>query len=130
MRHATLATANRWLNDPRILPFHSADPLDLSPVWGCVVCFEFDSGCIAFHRDGDWFAHLMLVPGAGNAIRHAHESLQSMFSRDDCQKVVGRIHPSNKRAIRFTEGLGFVHVGQSGDYEQFEITKDQFKESA
>lgn len=128
MKRASLESANRWLNDPRILPFHSDQPLDLSSVWADAVVFEFPTGCIGFHnqRNGDWHAHLCLIPCAGDAKTYAQQALAAMFARDDCERVLGICRADNARTARFGHGMGFEYVGRDGENEVFVMTRKQF----
>lgn len=129
MKLASLETANRWLNDPRILPFHHDGALDLAPVWTDCVVFEFDTGTVGFHRqgDGEWHAHLCLIPGAGGAKENARQALAAMFARDDCERVLGICKADNGRTVRFGHGMGFAYRGRDGDMEVFVLDKKDFE---
>jgi hypothetical protein len=127
---ASLESANRWLNDPRILPFHHETQMDLTPFWADCVVYEFPTGTVGFHLqpNGDWHAHLCLIPGAGGAKEYARQALAAMFARDDCGRVIGRCLTSNGRTTRFGHGMGFEYQGQDGEYEVFVMTKEQFRQ--
>lgn len=128
MKQATVESANRWLNDSRILPFHHDKELDLGPIWADCVVFEFPTGTVGFHNqhNGDWHAHLCLVPGAGNAKEYAMQALAAMFARDDCVRVFGRCKADNGRTVRFGHGMGFRHLGMDGEHEVFVLNKEDF----
>lgn len=130
MKPASLDAANRWLNDPRILPFHASKALDLAPLWSDVVAFEFETGVVGFHNKGDgvWYGHLMLIPGAGDAYTHGRKALAEIFTRDDCNTVVARVPESNLRARRYAAGLGFRHDRFENGFEYRTLTREQFKD--
>lgn len=125
MREASLETANRWLNDPRILPFHHDKPLDLTAVWSDCVVYEFPTGTVGFHdqHNGDWHAHLCLIPGAGNARDYAKQAVAAMFKRDDCKRIIGICKADNARTVRFGHAMGFAYQGRDGDTEVFVMDK-------
>lgn len=132
MKRASLESANRWLNDPRILPFHHHEIIDLAPVWGDCVVYEFDTGTVGFHDqgNGDWHAHLCLIPGAGNARKYARQALAAMFARDDCERVYGICAATNDRTVRFGHAMGFEYQGRDGDREVFVLNKKEFEKWA
>lgn len=129
MKLATLEVADYYLNHPQIKPHHGIaqdKAVSLAPVWMDVVCFEFGSGCIAFHKrePGVWEEHLMMVPNAGNPYRCNRKALTAMFRRPDCACVIGRIPQENKKAIRLAGLLGFKDNGVRDGYAHFSMTKE------
>ncbi|EWG13412.1 GNAT family N-acetyltransferase [Xylella fastidiosa subsp. morus] len=128
MKRATLASANHWLNDPRILPAIANHPLDLSAVWQHVVMFEFTAGTVGFHHggDGQWSMHLCLVPGSGTAHACVKRALRAVFRRSDCLRIQCAPCSNNIRAVRFMHKTGFRCTGQHGAFTVFLLEKPTF----